>query len=150
KTHTIYKAGNNSGCRTCKGNGYKGRRAISEALYFSREIRHMIVEADTKIDEDGLRELARSQGMLTLQDSAREVVKMGESFVEAMMRVTMSEGYAIRQTMLALFSGMIAALFSLNQQRGIMQTRLQMMRNEVATSGTGVAVDRLDEIRLMA
>src|SRR5690606_36580069 len=52
KTHTIYKAGNNPGCRTCKGNGYKGRRAISEALYFSREIRHMIVEADTKIDED--------------------------------------------------------------------------------------------------
>ncbi|SRR5690554_4512563 len=54
------------------------------------------------------------------------------------------------QTMLALLAVMIAALFSLNQQRGIMQTRLQMMRNEVATSGTGVAVDRLEEIRSMA
>jgi type IV pilus assembly protein PilB len=88
---TLYKASGDPTCKTCKGTGYKGRRAISEALYFSRAIRHMVVEADTKIDEDGLREKAREEGMLTLQDSAREVVKMGETSVDEMMRVTAIE-----------------------------------------------------------
>lgn len=54
------------------------------------------------------------------------------------------------QTMLALLAIMMAALFSLNQQRGIMQTRMNMMRNEVASAATGVAVDRLEEVRSMA
>lgn len=54
------------------------------------------------------------------------------------------------QTMLALLAVMMAALFSFNQQRGIMQTRMQMMRNEVASAATGVAVDRLEEVRAMA
>ena len=89
--HTLYTSSGDPTCKTCKAQGYKGRRAISEALYFSREIRHTIVEADMKIDEDGLRSLARSQGMLTLQDSARAVVLMGETSVEEMMRVTMTE-----------------------------------------------------------
>lgn len=88
---TLYKASGDPTCKTCKGTGYKGRRAISEALYFSRAIRHMVVEADTKINEDGLREKAREEGMLTLQDSAREVVKMGETSVDEMMRVTAIE-----------------------------------------------------------
>lgn len=52
--------------------------------------------------------------------------------------------------MLALLAIMMAALFSLNQQRGIMQTRMNMMRNEVASAATGVAVDRLEEVRSMA
>lgn len=89
--HTIYAASGDPTCKTCKGMGYKGRRAISEAMYFSREIRHMIVEANQRIDEDALREVARKQGMLSLQDSAREVVKMGETSVDEMMRVTMTE-----------------------------------------------------------
>ncbi|MEX2402306.1 MAG: GspE/PulE family protein [Rhodothermales bacterium] len=89
--HTIYMPSGDPTCKTCKGMGYRGRRAISEAMYFSREIRHMIVEADQRIDEDGLREQASKQGMLTLQDSAREVVKMGETSVDEMMRVTMTE-----------------------------------------------------------
>lgn len=54
------------------------------------------------------------------------------------------------QTMLALLAVMMAALFSLNQQRGIMQTRMNMMHNEVMSAGTGVAVDRLEEVRTMA
>lgn len=54
------------------------------------------------------------------------------------------------QTLLALAAMMMATLFALNQQRGIMQTRMTMMRNEVATAATGVAVDRLEEIRVMA
>ncbi|RMF55697.1 MAG: type II/IV secretion system protein, partial [Bacteroidetes bacterium] len=90
-TTTFYRPGSNRGCPTCQGNGYKGRRAICETLYFTREIRHLIVEAGEKIDEDALRAQAIADGMLTLQDSARELVKMGDTSVDEMMRVTATE-----------------------------------------------------------
>ncbi len=88
---TFYTAVNDRSCRTCNGNGYKGRRAMCETLYFSQAIRHMIVEAGESIDEDSIRDLAVSEGMLTLEDSARELVKMGETTVDEMVRVTASE-----------------------------------------------------------
>ena len=91
ETHTIYKASHNRSCRTCKGAGYKGRRAMCETLYFSRDIRHLVVESGDAIDEDAIREMARKEGMLTLLDSAREIVKMGETSVEELIRVTSSE-----------------------------------------------------------
>ena len=88
---TFYKKGEDDNCKTCHGTGYKGRRAICEALYFSRDIRHMIVEAECSIEEEAIRDKAKEEGMLTLQDSAREIVKMGETSVEEMMRVTSTE-----------------------------------------------------------
>ncbi|MDX1430657.1 MAG: GspE/PulE family protein, partial [Rhodothermales bacterium] len=88
---TFYKSVQDRSCRTCNGNGYKGRRAMCETLYFSQPVRHMIVESGESIDEDAIRELAKKEGMLTLEDSARELVKMGETTVEEMVRVTASE-----------------------------------------------------------
>src|SRR5690606_28885265 len=41
-TLTFYRPGFREGCKTCHGTGYKGRRAISEALYFSPAIRKLI------------------------------------------------------------------------------------------------------------
>ena len=90
-TRTIYKAGDNPNCRSCKGMGYKGRRAVTEALYFSRPIRHLIVEAQNMIDEEAIRRLAIKEGMLTLRDSAREIVKMGETSVTEMIRVVTTD-----------------------------------------------------------
>jgi type IV pilus assembly protein PilB len=90
-TAEFYTDGDAPNCPTCNGFGYKGRRAISEALYFSREIRHMIVEAGETIDEDGIRQQAISEGMFTLQGSARQVVKSGETSPEEMRRVVASE-----------------------------------------------------------
>ena len=85
---TFYKAASGTSCPTCKGRGYKGRRAIAEALYFSPKIRELIVEAGGTIDEDGIKEQAVKEGMLTLQASARELVKMGETGLDEMLRVT--------------------------------------------------------------
>lgn len=90
-TTTFYKATHGDGCPKCKGVGYKGRRAIAEALYFTREIRHLIVKSRGDIDEDAVRELAVSQGMLTLLTSGREIVKLGETSVEEVIRVTASD-----------------------------------------------------------
>jgi len=86
--NTFYKAATNGSCPKCGGQGYKGRRAICETMYFTRDIRHMIVEAGEKIDEDAIRTQAVEDGMLTLQESARVLVTMGETSVEEMMRVT--------------------------------------------------------------
>ena len=91
ETITFYERGQKDDCPTCHGIGYKGRRAMCETLYFSREIRHMIVESGEAIDEDQIREQGRSEGMLTLLDSAREVVKMGDTSVEELIRVTSTE-----------------------------------------------------------
>ncbi|MDQ7040389.1 MAG: ATPase, T2SS/T4P/T4SS family, partial [Rhodothermus sp.] len=82
---TFYRAGQHPGCPVCKGVGYKGRRAITETLWFSRTIRHMIVSARDAIDEDALREQAIREGMQTLQEAAREVVLQGETTIEEMM-----------------------------------------------------------------
>jgi type IV pilus assembly protein PilB len=88
---TIYKANRGSKCPKCNGNGYKGRRAVCETLYFTREIRNMIAESGDAIDEDAIRDQAVKDGMLTLTDSARELVKMGATTVEEMLRTTSSE-----------------------------------------------------------
>ena len=87
-THTFYKPGKKPNCPTCKGSGYKGRRAVAETMLFSPEIRRLILASEVMIDEDKLRDKAVEEGMLTLQDSARQVVLMGDSSVEEMLRVT--------------------------------------------------------------
>lgn len=89
---TFYLPGKDSECPVCKGVGYKGRRAVSEALYFSREVRHMIVEADKMIDEGAIKDQAVKEGMMTLSDSAREVVKLGQTSVREMIRVVTTQG----------------------------------------------------------
>ncbi|WP_397547971.1 GspE/PulE family protein [Rhodothermus marinus] len=89
---TFYKAGQDPRCPVCKGVGYKGRRAITETLWFSRAIRHMIVAARDAIDEDALRAQAIKEGMQTLQEAAREVVLAGETTVEEMLATVAFEG----------------------------------------------------------
>jgi type IV pilus assembly protein PilB len=88
---TFYLPHVGSSCPSCKGRGYKGRRAVAEALYFSPAIRHAVVEAGESIDEDGLRALAEAEGMLTLQASARVLVGRGDTSLEEMLRVTAGE-----------------------------------------------------------
>ncbi|WP_095511707.1 GspE/PulE family protein [Rubrivirga marina] len=87
----IYEANTGSSCSTCKGKGYKGRRACAEALYFSPAIQASIVSAGGEINEEEIRRIGESEGMLTLQASARVLVLRGEVSLEEMMRVTAGE-----------------------------------------------------------
>ncbi len=88
---TVYKADTGSKCKTCIGVGYKGRRAVCETLYFTEKIRHLIAESGDDIDEQAIREAGRKDGMLTLMDSAKRLVDMGETTVEEMLRVVGAE-----------------------------------------------------------
>jgi len=84
QTTTFYEA---VGCDECH-NGYKGRAAIHEALYFSKEIRQMIFETGSEINETAIKNLAIKQGMLTLRASARERVKEGITTFEEVAKTT--------------------------------------------------------------
>ena len=78
------------GCSKCV-KGFKGRAAIHEALYFSKAVRKAIFESGDDIDEDEIRQIAMSEGMLTLRASARERVKEGISCVSEVIAATMSD-----------------------------------------------------------
>jgi type IV pilus assembly protein PilB len=85
---TLYAADDKGGCSQCSGTGYKGRRAIAEALYLTQPIRHMIVEAEGVVDEGAIREHAQQEdGMRSLQASARQSILNGQTSVEEMVRV---------------------------------------------------------------
>jgi len=82
--HTIYEAG---GCEKCNG-GYKGRAAIHEALFFSREIRNLIAKSGADIDEEKLRNKAMEDGMWTLRRSGIERIKNGQTTLEEIASAT--------------------------------------------------------------
>jgi len=74
----IYEAG--EGCKKCN-NGYKGRTNICEALYFTPEVRKAIVDSGDEIDEESIRKIAESQGMLSLMDSGLDRIRTGMTSV---------------------------------------------------------------------
>ncbi len=75
------------GCDKCHG-GYKGRIAIHEALYFTREIRRLIFKTGKDIDEEAIREQAIKDGMLTLRAAGRERIKQGLTTFEEVAHAT--------------------------------------------------------------
>jgi type IV pilus assembly protein PilB len=83
-THTIYEA---AGCDKCNG-GYKGRAAIHEALYFTKEIRSLIVKSGEEVDEESLRVQAIKDGMWTLRRAGIERIKLGQTTLEEIAAAT--------------------------------------------------------------
>ncbi|HDY87093.1 MAG TPA: type II/IV secretion system protein [bacterium] len=83
-TSTFYDA---VGCNKCYS-GYKGRAAIHEVLYFDKEIRNIILKSANNIDEDTIKEAGRKNGMLTLRESGRELVKKGITTCEEILCAT--------------------------------------------------------------
>ena len=78
------------GCSDCM-NGYKGRMAIHEALYFTKDIRKIVLEAEGLVDEERLRNQAIHQGMRTLRESAVELLKSGITSMEEVAAATVDE-----------------------------------------------------------
>ena len=84
-SYTIYKRG--QGCGDCRGTGYKGRRAVAEFLVLDDELREMIVQRQSM---KKIKEVARSKGTRSLLEAALEVVREGETTLEEVRRVTLS------------------------------------------------------------
>lgn len=79
------------GCDECNHTGYKGRMAIHEALYFTKDIKNLIVKAGTEIDEEKVREQARKDGTLSLREAGFEKVKLGLTSIQEVVATTMEE-----------------------------------------------------------
>ncbi len=75
------------GCDKC-AQGWKGRAAIHEALYFTREIKQIIVGAGIEIDENAIREQALKDGMWTLRRSGMERMLEGATTIEEIISTT--------------------------------------------------------------
>jgi type IV pilus assembly protein PilB len=75
------------GCSDCI-KGYRGRTAIHEALYFTKEIRQLILDAGSSVNEEAIRQLALKNGMRTLRMNALELLKRGKTTVEEVASVT--------------------------------------------------------------
>lgn len=85
---TFYRA---VGCDKCSNIGFKGRAAIMEALYFDKQVRSMILESGSEIDEMAIKEHAVSQGMLSLRGSGRERIKSGITTIEEVVAITIED-----------------------------------------------------------
>ena len=88
KKYEIYRA---VGCDECGGTGYKGRMAIHEAFYFTKEIRHLVVKSGEEVDEEALKAQAKKDGTLNLRESGLEKVKIGLSSMEEVLSSTTEE-----------------------------------------------------------
>ncbi|HEX9005749.1 MAG TPA: GspE/PulE family protein [Bacteroidota bacterium] len=75
------------GCDRCNG-GYKGRAAIHEALYFTREIRGIILRSGKEVDEESVRQQAVKDGMWTLRRAGIERMKEGVTTLEEIASAT--------------------------------------------------------------
>ncbi len=78
------------GCEACTM-GWKGRAAIHEALYFTREIKEIIVNAGSDIDEAAIREQGQKDGMWTLRRSGMERMIEGTTTLEEIIATTTDE-----------------------------------------------------------
>ena len=79
------------GCEKCSGTGYKGRLAIHESLYFTKELRQIIVHSGDEVDEESIRNQAKKDGTLNLRESGFEKVKSGQTSFEEVIASTMEE-----------------------------------------------------------
>jgi type IV pilus assembly protein PilB len=88
KDFPIYEA---VGCEKCSGSGYKGRLAIHEALYFTKELRRIILKSGSDIDEEQLRIQAKKDGTHNLREAGFEKVKLGFTSIEEVVAGTSEE-----------------------------------------------------------
>lgn len=73
------------GCKSCGHSGLKGRIGIYEALNLDDELRRYIVSPEFSLD--GLRDLARKKGMVTMFEDGLRKAERGMTTVEEVLRV---------------------------------------------------------------
>ncbi len=73
------------GCGKCRGSGFKGRRAIAEVLILNDELRELIVgRQPVRV----IKEAAKKYNTRFLRQSALELVRIGQTTLEEINRVT--------------------------------------------------------------
>ena len=83
-SHTYYRP---VGCIDCL-KGYKGRTAIHEALYFTKDIRQLILDAGDTVNEELVRQAGVKNGMITLRERALELLRQGITSIDEVTSAT--------------------------------------------------------------
>ncbi|MGZ9059250.1 MAG: GspE/PulE family protein, partial [Burkholderiaceae bacterium] len=73
------------GCGQCRGTGYRGRKAIAETLTLSDEIRELITAREPI---RRIKDAARRNGTRFLRETALDAVRLGETTLQEINRVT--------------------------------------------------------------
>jgi len=73
------------GCNECGGTGYKGRCGFYEVMIMSTPLRKAIMQ---EIGTDDLRNIAQSEGMLTLREDGMKKVEKGVTTMEELIKET--------------------------------------------------------------
>jgi len=73
------------GCAHCRGSGYRGRRALAEVLTLDDDLREAILQ---QMPASQLKEMARQRGMRLMREQAIEAVRLGQTTLEEINRVT--------------------------------------------------------------
>ena len=76
------------GCASCRGTGYRGRRAIAEILLIDDVMRELIVARRPPIE---VKARAQAMGTRFLREAALDCVLRGETTLEELDRVTQAD-----------------------------------------------------------
>ncbi|MFL9867540.1 GspE/PulE family protein [Paraburkholderia fungorum] len=74
-----------TGCAHCRSSGYRGRRALAEVLTLDDDLREAILQ---QMPASQLKEMARQRGMRSMREQAVNVVRLGQTTLEEINRVT--------------------------------------------------------------
>lgn len=74
-----------TGCPNCKQTGYKGRSPIFEILKFDNDVRRMVSDHQSSSD---IRQMLKSKGVRTLQDSCLELLLDGTTSIDEYKRIS--------------------------------------------------------------
>jgi general secretion pathway protein E len=77
-----------TGCASCRGGGYRGRRALTEVLVLDDELREAILQ---QLPAAQLKEMARQRGMRSMRELAIDAVRLGQTTLDEINRVTFAE-----------------------------------------------------------
>ena len=72
-----------TGCDACRGSGYKGRAGIFEFLRATEPLRELVVQGASLVK---LRQLAASQGTVSLREAGIQAILAGETTVEEVVK----------------------------------------------------------------
>ena len=88
--HPDQKFWRGRGCDVCKQTGYKGRTGVYELMQINEELQELIVRRAPVTE---VKEAARANGMITLQEDGFRKCKDGHTTVEEIMRVVFTGGH---------------------------------------------------------
>ncbi|HQC29704.1 MAG TPA: GspE/PulE family protein [Methylotenera sp.] len=80
-----YQFKQGQGCGHCRGVGYRGRKVVSELLVLDDQLRQMIVNHEPIMQ---IKAYASEKGMQSIRQSALALVKLGETTLEEINRVS--------------------------------------------------------------